>query len=311
MIKINIILGFLGAGKTTLIKRILKDTAIKNEKVILIENEFGEIGIDGTLVKNEGIKVYEITNGCICCTLKDDFKHTLTTVVKEVKPDRIIIEPSGIFIPNLVLDLLASPEFYSICKVSSIVNVVDCINFIKHEHKYGYFFEKQISVSHILILSKMQLLSETDVNALIYKLNRIKPSANIIAKNWEYFESQDINYILNPDTECFDIIQNQTVKDFSQNHNLRYCFEVFGKEVFKVFDKKTLENILASLNDPVFGNIIRGKGIVKSYNHSLEFNYVNGQYSVNLKPATKTGMVSFIGENINSQRLKHIFDSRV
>lgn len=111
MIKVDVVSGFLGAGKTTLVRKLLK--VYEKEKVVLIENEFGEIGIDGELVERDGFEVFEISNGCICCIMQKDFVHMLSRIIEEFKPQRIIIEPTGISILSEIIEILKRPEFAS------------------------------------------------------------------------------------------------------------------------------------------------------------------------------------------------------
>ncbi|HBC94144.1 MAG TPA: hypothetical protein DCZ10_14915 [Pelotomaculum sp.] len=128
MIKVDVVSGFLGAGKTTLIKLLLK--AYENERVVLVENEFGEIGIDGELVERDGFDVFEISNGCICCIMKKDFVQVLARVIEEFKLERIIIEPTGISILSEIIDILRRPEFASQCLINSLLTVVDSVNYL-------------------------------------------------------------------------------------------------------------------------------------------------------------------------------------
>ena len=160
MIKIDIISGFLGAGKTTLIKRILK-TNLTNEKTILIENEFGEIGIDGSFLKEAGVDIKEINSGCICCSLVGDFAASMAEVVNKFTPDRIIIEPSGV---GKLSDIVKAVEELDIdLKLNIVATVVDggkCKIYMKN---FGEFFNNQVQDAKTIIVSKVEKLSDEKI----------------------------------------------------------------------------------------------------------------------------------------------------
>ena len=143
MSKIDIISGFLGAGKTTLIKKLIAD-AFKNEKVVLIENEFGEIGIDGGFLKEAGIEITEMNSGCICCSLVGDFGEALKKVVSEYKPDRVIIEPSGVGKLSDVIKAVEKASADVDIKLNSATTVVDVTKAKMYIKNFGEFFLNQI-----------------------------------------------------------------------------------------------------------------------------------------------------------------------
>ncbi len=140
MTKVNIISGFLGAGKTTLIKKLIKEE-LKKEKVLLIENEFGEIGIDGGFLKNAGIEIKEMNSGCICCSLVGDFKSALKDALEKYKPDRIIIEPSGVGKLSDVIEAVANIKEHDNISLNSFATVVDSIKYKTYMDNFGEFFK--------------------------------------------------------------------------------------------------------------------------------------------------------------------------
>ncbi len=158
MIKVNLISGFLGAGKTTLIKKILEN--VKEEKVIIIENEFGEVAIDGDLIKKEGFDVFELRSGCICCMMKQDFEDSLEKVIEEYKPDRIIIEPTGISSLSQLLDILEKDNFKNRININSVITVVDVTSYLEEKDAFGEFYMDQVENAEILIVSKTQMVDK-------------------------------------------------------------------------------------------------------------------------------------------------------
>jgi G3E family GTPase len=312
MIKIDIISGFLGAGKTTLIMKMLTSFLSKDEKLVIIENEFGKIGIDGELIRREGFEVYELTNGCICCTLKSDFQFTLKEIVDKVKPDRIIFEPSGIFILSDVLEILHLREFSSKCIINSVVTVIDAVHFLKQNARYGDFFNNQIKNASTLILSKTQLINEDEIKLIVAKLREINHTAEILTKYWDDLTASDImdlptqvlNSQINEQNECQC---HECKSSFRHNNKESHGFETFGARVPAGFKIEEIEHILKSLSSQDFGIILRAKGFLNSEDAILEFNFVDGQYSIEKKDGVSSGMVSVIGINLNRVGLSELF----
>jgi G3E family GTPase len=168
MIKVDVISGFLGAGKTTLVKKLLK--AYKHEKVVLIENEFGEIGIDGDIVERDGFDVFEITSGCICCIMKKDFVTIFGKILQGYKPERVVIEPTGISILSEIIEVLKRPEFKDICEINSLITVIDGISYLEQRDVFVEFFEDQIINAGTLIISKSQFVDRVKIDEIIKSL---------------------------------------------------------------------------------------------------------------------------------------------
>ncbi len=185
MTKIDIISGFLGAGKTTLIKKLLSG-AFKNEKVVLIENEFGEIGIDGGFLKDAGVEITEMNSGCICCSLVGDFGKALKKVVNDYHPERIIIEPSGVgklsdvirAVQNVEGDI---PDAY----LNSFSTVVDCLKAKVYVKNFGEFFINQVQSAKTIILSRTQNASQEKLEDVVRMLREHNPNAKIITTPWD------------------------------------------------------------------------------------------------------------------------------
>ena len=190
MTKIDIISGFLGAGKTTLIKKLISD-GLNNEKLVLIENEFGEIGIDGGFLKDSGIQITEMNSGCICCSLVGDFGVALEEVLKTYNPDRIIIEPSGVGKLSDVITAVSKVVNDEV-KINSLVAVADakkCKMYIKN---FGEFFNNQIESAKTVILSRTQLLSEDKLNDCVAQLKELNPSAVVVTTPWDDITGEQI-----------------------------------------------------------------------------------------------------------------------
>ena len=181
MVKIDIISGFLGAGKTTLIKKLLQD-ALKGQQVVLIENEFGEIGIDGGFLKDAGIEIKEMNSGCICCSLVGDFGTALKEVVEKYHPDRIVIEPSGVGKLSDVIHAVENLNLDDGVKLNSAVTVVDVLKCKMYLKNFGEFFKNQVEAAGTIILSRtdMQKATPEKIEAAIAMIRELNPDATVI-----------------------------------------------------------------------------------------------------------------------------------
>ena len=188
MTKINVISGFLGAGKTTLISKLIKDV-FHGQKVVLVENEFGEIGIDGGFLKDSGIEISEINSGCICCTLKGDFEKSLAEVISTYNPDRIIIEPSGVGKLSDILDIVKNVEGTEIETYSTIVYAKRCKTYHKN---FKEFFDDQISSASCVILSRSQMVKDEMIQRDVDIIHELNEEARIITTPWDELSGQAI-----------------------------------------------------------------------------------------------------------------------
>ena len=191
MTKVDIISGFLGAGKTTLISKLLKE-ALNGEQVVLIENEFGEIGIDGGFLKDSGVEIREMNSGCICCSLVGDFGTSLKEVVDKYHPDRIIIEPSGVGKLSDVIKAVKDLHIENEIKLNSASTVADASKCKVYMKNFGEFFNNQIEHAGTIILSRTQNISEEKLNKAIELIRQLNPNAHIITTPWDDIEGAQI-----------------------------------------------------------------------------------------------------------------------
>jgi G3E family GTPase len=190
MTKIDIVSGFLGAGKTTLIKKLLAD-CFKGEKLVLVENEFGEIGVDGAFMKEAGIEVSEINSGCICCSLKGDFSKALAEVMQTYRPDRILIEPSGVGKLSDVIEA-AKAGLGEDGVLNSFTAVADVTKAKMYMKNFGEFYNDQIASAHTVVLSRTQKTSEAKLGEVIALIKGINPDAVIITTPWDELDGQTL-----------------------------------------------------------------------------------------------------------------------
>lgn len=188
MSKVDVISGFLGAGKTTLIQKLIKDV-FAGKKVVLVENEFGEIGIDGGFLQEAGITINEINGGCVCCTLQGDFHDALEKVENTYHPDHIIIEPSGVGKLSDILSIVKSVEGLELNSYSAVVDAKRC----KIYHKnFKEFFDDQISTACCVILSRTQMVNEEKLNEDVSIIRELNPDVRIITTSWDDLNGESI-----------------------------------------------------------------------------------------------------------------------
>lgn len=191
MTKIDIISGFLGAGKTTYIKKMLEE-AYKGEKVVLIENEFGEVGIDGGFLKDAGITISEMNSGCICCSLVGDFDKNLHEVLEKFNPDRILIEPSGVGKLSDVMTSVIKLEESADVKLTGLVTVVNALKASKQMKAFGEFFNNQIEFATTVVLSRSQTATEDQLEFCVKQIQKLNPKAAIITTPWDEISGEKL-----------------------------------------------------------------------------------------------------------------------
>ena len=219
MTKIDIVSGFLGAGKTTLIKKMVKE-AYQGEKLVLIENEFGEISIDGGFLKDAGIQISEMSSGCICCSLVGDFGKALREVKEQFQPDRILIEPSGVgklsdvivAVENTVADI---PDM----RLNSFVTVADAGKVKVYMKNFGEFYNNQIESAGTIILSRTQKLTQEKLEAAAALLREKNPTAAILTTPWDQLDGQTILAAVEKVSLADELLEKMRAEHEAENHH--------------------------------------------------------------------------------------------
>nr|WP_295681296.1 CobW family GTP-binding protein [uncultured Lachnoclostridium sp.] len=208
MTKIDVISGFLGAGKTTLIKKLLEE-ALKGEKLVLIENEFGEIGIDGGFLKEAGVEITEMNSGCICCSLVGDFSTALKEVLVTYHPDRIIIEPSGVGKLSDVLKAVSGvlSDDVVLNSYTAVVDVKKCKMYMKN---FGEFFNDQIETAKTIILSRTGDITEEKLEASLALIKEHNQNATIVTTSWDKIDGKQILSAIEHQNDLMDSMLNET-----------------------------------------------------------------------------------------------------
>ena len=232
MTQIDIISGFLGAGKTTLIKKLLAE-AFQGEKVVLIENEFGEIGIDGGFLKDAGVQVTEMNSGCICCSLVGDFGAALKQVLSDYSPDRIVIEPSGV---GKLSDVIAAVERVQkdepALHLHSFVTVVDATKARIYMKNFGEFFNNQVEHASAILLSRTQNMDQAKLDGTVKLLREKNPKAAILTTPWEQLTGSQIISAMEGGTslaeELMEEIQHEHEGEEEHEHHHHHDGEEHG-----------------------------------------------------------------------------------
>ena len=222
MTKVDIISGFLGAGKTTLISKLLKE-ALPDEQVVLIENEFGEIGIDGGFLKDSGVEIREMNSGCICCSLVGDFGTSLKEVVDKYHPDRIIIEPSGVGKLSDVIKAVKDLHIENEIRLNSASTVADASKVKMYMKNFGEFFNNQIEHAGTIILSRTQNVSEDKLKKAIEMIRSLNADAHIITTPWDSLDGKQIlaamEIVTNLELEMLDEQAEKTHEEHEHEHH--------------------------------------------------------------------------------------------
>ncbi len=332
MTKIDIVSGFLGAGKTTLIKKLLAE-AYKGEKLVLIENEFGEINIDGGFLKESGIQISEMSAGCICCSLVGDFNKALKDVEAQFHPDRILIEPSGVgklsdvivAVENTVKDV---PEM----KLNSFVTVADATKVKVYMKNFGEFYNNQIEAAGTIILSRTQKMTQEKLETAVSMLREKNADAAIITTPWDELDGKAILSAIEKVSLADELLEKMRAEHEADehehhhhhhdgeecddpacecHHHHHHADEVFtswGKETPKVYTQADIDRILTALDSGDYGAILRAKGIVNGTDGAwIEFDYVPEEHEIRAGHPDYTGRLCVIGSNLKEEKLAELF----
>ena len=343
MTKIDIISGFLGAGKTTLIKKLLSD-AYKGEQVVLIENEFGEIGIDGGFLKEAGIEIREMNSGCICCSLVGDFGKSLHEVVDTYHPDRILIEPSGVGKLSDVIKAVQDVQGEIDAELNSFTTVVDVTKCKIYRKNFGEFFSNQIEYAGAVILSRTDKAKPEKIQESVALLRELNEKAPIITTPIEQLPGEKILETMESSKSLEDELLAEVAKeahdhehhhhhdheecdhehhhdgecscgcghhhhDHEGHHHADEVFTSWGKETIHTYTKDEVSAILKTLEeDGSYGNVLRAKGMVAGADGEwIYFDMVPEEHEVRTGAPEYTGRICVIGAELNEDKLAELF----
>lgn len=346
MTKIDIISGFLGAGKTTLIKKLLAE-AFTGEKVVLIENEFGEIGIDGGFLKESGIEIREMNSGCICCSLVGDFGTSLKEVITTYAPDRILIEPSGVGKLSDVIKAVENVKDVVDIALNSYTTVVDVNKCKMYLRNFGEFYSNQVESAGTIILSRTDVAKESKVEEAVEMLRKMNEKAAIITtpiaqldgkkllEAMEHVESLEEEMLHDHEHDHHDHEHNHHHDhehdhhhehdehcdcgchdhehhhdhDHHGHHHADEVFTSWGRETVKKYNKEEIKVKLDALNaEEFYGTVLRAKGMVAGDDGQwIYFDMVPGEQEVRTGEAEYTGRICVIGSQLKEDALEELF----
>ena len=346
MTEVDIISGFLGAGKTTFMKKLVAE-AFQDEKVVIVENEFGEIGIDSGFLKDTGIQVSEINGGCVCCTLVGDFTKNLHEVIMTYHPDRILVEPSGVAklsdIEVSVLDVGKSEDI----KIGALVTIVNALKAKKQMKAFGEFFKDQIEHATAVVLSRTQKMDQDKLEDVVKEIKALNDKAVVITTPWDDLSGKQIlDAIMGKDNlEVFELATKHHEEEEACHHHHHHdhdhedhdehehhhdadahdhdheghehhhhhhaddIFTTWGRETPHKFTKETIENALKTLADSDdYGYIVRSKGIVPAEDGTwIYFDLVDGEYEIRTGDPDVTGKLVVIGTDVKEDKVEELF----
>ncbi|TCO79861.1 GTP-binding protein [Marinisporobacter balticus] len=300
-ININIISGFLGAGKTTFLRKIIPNI---EGKTVLIENEFGDVGVDADLIEDK-LPIREIYAGCICCSLVQDFKKAIEELVLEYRPNHILIEPSGVGSLSDIIKVcnkISKNSDFSV-KINHLITIVDASAFDDYLENFGGFYVDQIRNAHIIFLSYFDKISHNEIEKVITKIRINNQSAFIFKEDWYSYPGEEIIEILN------------TVKklenDFEENAISMPANKIFSNCAVsnpRIFSVKDMEKIFTSLKDRTYGFVLRAKGMLKlDTNQFIYFDFTPHHYHWEYIEECKETKIAVIGSNLRKEKIFEIF----
>ena len=343
MTRITIFSGFLGAGKTTLIQKLIREGYV-GEKLVLIENEFGEIGIDGGFLQDAGVEITEMNSGCICCSLVGDFGKALEKVLEQYHPDRILIEPSGVGKLSDVIRAVQNIHAHDV-ELDGFTTVVDAKKCKMYQKNFGEFFNNQITYASCLILSHTAGLSQDKLDDCVRRLRTCNEKAPIVTTDWDQLTGKQLVEAMTQkntlDDELQELLAEAAEHDHHhhhdhddhehehehdetctcgchdhdhdhEHHHHHHADEVFtswGVESAQKYTQEEITNALKALEDAdKYGMILRAKGIVPAEDGTwIHFDYVPGTPDVRTGSAGTTGRLCVIGSGIHEDALAALF----
>jgi G3E family GTPase len=282
-IKLDVVSGFLGAGKTTFIQKLVQDIYDK-ENIVVLENEFGKISLDGATLARQGIAVESICAGCICCTGAGELLQNVNSIVDKYHPERIVIEPTGVALLSDIRELLAEPCIADRCEVDYLITIVDAKNFDHRMMISKDFFENQIRNSKVIFLSKTDTLATDRIDEIAQQVTETHPGCTVIAQPWQVISADRLKALISRNPEELPHKQHPHIENHTHSehhHNHAGGFESFTYEADTPADHDKVNEFLKNASKGSYGEIHRMKGVFQdSKTGWFCFEYVPGEFQM-------------------------------
>lgn len=312
-VKIDIFSGFLGAGKTLLMKKLLEDQ-IYTEKIAIVENEFGEVSIDGGILRETNIEVKEINSGCICCQVTGDFKKALLEVITEYSPDKLLIEPSGVAKLSDIKNIFLEKDLIDITEIHNVITIIDPLKIDSYLTNFKKFYKDQVVSADKIVFSRCQFLNESDLLIAKNKITNLNKKALIIAKPWDNLKSSDILEPFNSKASLFSLKANSVKSKATlvKNTDWENASNTFSSIPIYVQNKFSKDELIKKFqflsSSSSFGNVLRAKGIVKLFDgHKHQFDFVPNEFNIRKLNYTPENVIIIIGTDLKENELKSFF----
>ncbi|WP_069998321.1 CobW family GTP-binding protein [Cellulosilyticum sp. I15G10I2] len=315
-IAVDVFSGFLGAGKTMLIKKMISE-GVYEKDLAIIENEFGEVAIDGIYLKESGVQIKEIASGCICCSVTGDFKQAILELTEQYPIKRIIIEPSGVAALSDVLKVFKESALREKLVLNRVITVVDTTRFEMYQTNFSAFYKNQIQNAKTIVLSRTQLVTHAELEIVVKQIRALNHTVAIVTTPWDKLSA---SVIANANEENFKeelikkVRQNarsiKKVAGVVRNTSAHDVFDTFGINMLSVFDEDKINYMLKALQDTAkYGEILRAKGIIcNTKDKWIEFDYVTGECEVRATKPYYTGKLCVIGTRLNKKALQQLLE---
>ena len=300
------ITGFLGSGKTTLLNKILP-LCLEGNKVAVIENDFGDTGIDAGLVAETGAAVRELASGCICCSLRGELKTALKSLIETEKPDLIFIEPSGISRSSDILSALKPLMDEGSAAIGNVLALVDVSSFEDYLDTFGDFYGDQIEAAQTVLFSHQSGLSKDELNAISARIKEMCPRAACLISDWRELDREALWEFISASPGAAE--ESRFACDpSSQGKAGTEVFSFWSGFPDQAFSREEMESALLVLAGGLAGKVLRAKGFCRASNEpGWHFDYLKGRSDIKPKAADAGGRVLVIGQNLNADKLAGIF----
>jgi G3E family GTPase len=327
MARLTVVSGFLGAGKTTLLRQLVARSLARGERSVVIENEFGAVGLDADVLSREGVPVYELNQGCVCCTLKNDFAATLERILADLRPDRVFFEPSGIFIPDSLLAIVRAPQIAARCQLAPFITVVDALAWSTRRERYGSFFARQVAFADILALTRCECVDEPTRDGLRAQLCGANARARQCVVDRTATLPALLDAVLDGTEESVTSVDRPCARAYSALSVLRaapagiryrrsraatHGYSALSVPLSPAMRAEDLARLLATLQSGRYGRIERAKGWLGDEGGPGSFSLAAGQLEFATQPVPQRAgersdpVIVVIGEGLDRRSIRRL-----